>query len=67
MAIGKWTLFGATQNTSTNHTVVAVQPPVISSADAKQFGFENFGNTWYVLRAPTIPLRLSVSALGTRP
>ncbi|EMD32515.1 hypothetical protein CERSUDRAFT_87833 [Gelatoporia subvermispora B] len=48
MAIGKWIPFANTAHSSTTATTAAVeQPPVISAADAKQFGFENFGNTCY--------------------
>ncbi|EKM61892.1 uncharacterized protein PHACADRAFT_248795 [Phanerochaete carnosa HHB-10118-sp] len=49
MAITKWIpAFGAAPSTST--TTSPAQPeeaiPVTAAADAKQFGLENFGNTW---------------------
>ncbi|KZT63634.1 cysteine proteinase [Daedalea quercina L-15889] len=47
MAIGKWISFGTAQSSPAAPVVVAAQPPAISSADAKQFGLENFGNTCY--------------------
>ncbi|OCH90042.1 cysteine proteinase [Obba rivulosa] len=48
MAIGKWIPFANTGHASTNTTTAVVeQPPVITAADAKQFGLENFGNTCY--------------------
>ncbi|OAX39528.1 cysteine proteinase [Rhizopogon vinicolor AM-OR11-026] len=46
MAIGKWNLFGQPVQTTTDNPVP--QPLAIPSADAKQFGLENFGNTCYV-------------------
>ncbi|OBZ66035.1 Ubiquitin carboxyl-terminal hydrolase 4 [Grifola frondosa] len=45
MAIGKWISFGAAQNPTASAPAVVEHPHVISAADAKQFGFENFGNT----------------------
>ncbi|KAF9820790.1 hypothetical protein IEO21_01233 [Rhodonia placenta] len=41
MAIGKWNPFGQTQSSSPAPPVVAARAPVISAADAKQFGLEN--------------------------
>lgn len=41
MAIGKWISFGTSPSSTAAPVVVAAQPPVISSADAKQFGLEN--------------------------
>ncbi|KAI0640333.1 hypothetical protein C8Q77DRAFT_1086021 [Trametes polyzona] len=47
MAIGKWIPFASSQAPATPVPVVVQQPPIISAADAKCFGLENFGNTCY--------------------
>ncbi|KAL6303936.1 hypothetical protein BKA93DRAFT_701322, partial [Sparassis latifolia] len=47
MAIAKWISFGAAQSLSPPPPPAPVHPPVVSGADAKQFGLENFGNTCY--------------------
>ncbi|GBE77176.1 hypothetical protein SCP_0100480 [Sparassis crispa] len=47
MAIAKWISFGAAQSSSPPPPPAPVHPPVVSGADAKQFGLENFGNTCY--------------------
>ncbi|KAI0370144.1 cysteine proteinase [Pilatotrama ljubarskyi] len=47
MAIGKWIPFASTQPSATPAPVVVEQPPIVSAADAKCFGLENFGNTCY--------------------
>ncbi|KAI0652772.1 hypothetical protein C8Q79DRAFT_875291, partial [Trametes meyenii] len=48
MAIGKWIPFASSQTpAATPAPVVVDQPPVASTADAKYFGLENFGNTCY--------------------
>ncbi|KAI0352195.1 cysteine proteinase [Trametes cingulata] len=47
MAIGKWIPFASSQASATPAPVVVEQPPIVSAADAKCFGLENFGNTCY--------------------
>lgn len=51
MAITKWIPFGATPNTTTAPSTSPAQQqepiPIVTAADAKQFGLENFGNTCY--------------------
>ncbi|KAL1950870.1 hypothetical protein VTO73DRAFT_19 [Trametes versicolor] len=47
MAIGKWIPFASSQAPATPAPVVVEQPPIVSAADAKCFGLENFGNTCY--------------------
>ncbi|TFK87742.1 cysteine proteinase [Polyporus arcularius HHB13444] len=47
MAIGKWISFGTSQAAATPVPAVVEQAPIVSAADAKLFGLENFGNTCY--------------------
>ncbi|OSD01095.1 cysteine proteinase [Trametes coccinea BRFM310] len=47
MAIGKWIPFASSPAPATPAPVVVQQPPIVSAADAKCFGLENFGNTCY--------------------
>ncbi|KAI0714523.1 hypothetical protein C8Q76DRAFT_692631 [Earliella scabrosa] len=47
MAIGKWIPFGQSPSSAAPAPVVVEQLPIVSAADAKLFGLENFGNTCY--------------------